>query len=208
LYGPISHPRVQKSLVVAEFNNIALDHTPEFEFGIDNKKPSYLEKFPLGQTPSFEASNGLLLTESSTIAYHLCQANIKTTLLGKTPDELSKIWQYVIYTETSFTAPAFKLFKQKFLNEPLTINEESSNTKEFYKCLEYLDGQLKDKKYLVGDCISFADINLVCNIYLIYQKMMDKEMRVKYSNLTNYYESLIKLDEFKKWIGEVEYEEN
>ena len=46
-------------------------------FGETNKKPEFLNKFPLGKVPAFEGSDGVLLTESNAIAYYVANDELR-----------------------------------------------------------------------------------------------------------------------------------
>ena len=46
-------------------------------FGESNKKPEFLNKFPLGKVPAFEGSDGVLLTESNAIAYYVANEELR-----------------------------------------------------------------------------------------------------------------------------------
>jgi glutathione S-transferase len=59
-----------KAQVIAAINGFEVEITPEFEMGKDNKSEEYLNKFPMGQVPSFEANNGFCLAESGAIALY------------------------------------------------------------------------------------------------------------------------------------------
>jgi len=56
-----------KIRAVASYTGAELN-LPAYEHFVDNKKPEFLAKFPMGKIPAFEAPNGLKLTEGVTIA--------------------------------------------------------------------------------------------------------------------------------------------
>jgi elongation factor 1-gamma len=208
IYASSKDGRAQKSLLAAEYNGLELETTPDFQFGVSNKEASYLEKFPLGQTPAFEGADGLLLTESGAILYHVAQAKKDTTLLGKNPNELAKIWQLILFTESSLIHPPSEIVKANWTGKKLSEEVEKDQFEALFKYLEYLNNFIGSNTYLVGDTISIADINLVCNLNLVYGYVINAEHRAKYSKLTKYYENILNFPEFKKIVGEVKYQHN
>jgi elongation factor 1-gamma len=207
IYGCSVDNRAHKSLLVAEFAGITLETTPDFKPGITNKSADYLLKFPLGQNPAFEGSDGLLLTESAAIAFHIAQANKDTSLLGNDSEELANIWQLILFMESNLTHNESELVKANCLNQKLS--EEFSkklNSASLFNYLEYLNIYIDSDDYLVGNSITLADINLVCNLNFIYGYIINAENRAKYSNLTRYYENMLSLPQFRKVIGEVKYQ--
>ncbi|KAJ2484595.1 hypothetical protein EV174_002303, partial [Coemansia sp. RSA 2320] len=83
LYGPMPNFRNYKPRVVAQFLGLELNTTPNFSFGVDNKTPEYLAKFPSGKVPTFEGAKGINLSDSSAIAYYVAsQAGSDSPLLG------------------------------------------------------------------------------------------------------------------------------
>jgi hypothetical protein len=54
-------------LSAAAIAGLEVDVKP-FEFGVTNKSPEFLDKFPLGKIPAFEGNDGFALTEGASIA--------------------------------------------------------------------------------------------------------------------------------------------
>ncbi|KXN66488.1 glutathione S-transferase [Conidiobolus coronatus NRRL 28638] len=205
LYGPITNPRVQKCILTAEFNGVEIETTPDFKFYVDNKSEEYIAKFPMGQTPGFETSKGTLLSESAAIAFYIAQSKKDTTLLGNDAEELAKIWQLNLYAETAVVESGLDILKPKWFNLTITPEQEAKNYEALYRVLDYLEKYTAGKTYLVGDRISLTDINMMCNLRILYCHIMTNEMRTKYSNVTNYFETLLKVPQFTKVFGEIKY---
>merc|ERR1712126_527467 len=69
--------RAQKALIAAKYRGAELTVAKGFVFGESNKKPEFLNKFPLGKVPAFEGSDGTLLTESNAIAYYVANEELR-----------------------------------------------------------------------------------------------------------------------------------
>ena len=53
---------------MASYAGLTFDIPKDYEHYVDNKKPEFTSKFPLGMIPALETPDGLKLTESSAIA--------------------------------------------------------------------------------------------------------------------------------------------
>jgi elongation factor 1-gamma len=159
----------------------------------------------MGQTPGFKTSKGTLLSESAAIAYYIAQSNPQTTLLGSDAEELGKIWQLNLYSETALVQPMLGILLPRMYNTPITPEQEAKHFESLHRTLVYLNDYTAGKTYLVGDCITLTDINLICNLKLLFACLMTREMREKYANLTSYFEAMLKIPQFVKIIGEVKY---
>ena len=51
----------------AALSGLEID-TPSFEFGVTNKSPEFIQKFPLAKIPVFEDNEGFKLIEGTAIA--------------------------------------------------------------------------------------------------------------------------------------------
>jgi elongation factor 1-gamma len=89
------HARVTKILAAAYLNDLTIVIPEDFAYGVTNKSPEFLAKFPMGKIPALETASGFLLAEGSAIAYYLADSGPKREqLLGKTPEEraLVQMW--------------------------------------------------------------------------------------------------------------------
>ena len=66
LYGIAYASKTQRILAAAKVNGLQLDFV-ETSVPEGSSKPEFKAKFPLGQIPAFEGSDGFLLTESRSI---------------------------------------------------------------------------------------------------------------------------------------------
>ncbi|KAJ1964866.1 Elongation factor 1-gamma, partial [Dipsacomyces acuminosporus] len=107
LMGPMPNFRNYKARIVAKFLGLDLTTTPDFQFGVDNKTPEYLAKFPSGKVPAYEDASGFSLTDSNVIAYYVAsKAGSGSPLLGQTAEETAEILQFILFAEADFTPAA------------------------------------------------------------------------------------------------------
>lgn len=66
LYGDAIVSKVMRIRAAAKVNGLQLDFA-QTKAVVDSGKPEFKAKFPLGQVPAFEGSDGFLLTEARSI---------------------------------------------------------------------------------------------------------------------------------------------
>lgn len=66
IYGAPTVAKVIRVVAAANVNGLELEVVPTLPVQ-DSHKPEFLAKFPLGKVPTFEGSDGFILTESRSI---------------------------------------------------------------------------------------------------------------------------------------------
>jgi glutathione S-transferase len=126
--------------------------------------------------PVLVLDDGSILTEVISICWYLESLYPERPLLGRNALEQAEVlaWDHSIYNE-GFAAVAetlrnsSKAFKGKALPGPLSIEQIPALIERGQVRLaaffDKLDAHIKDRKYLVGDDITFADIDayVVCS---------------------------------------------
>ncbi|CAJ0847791.1 12914_t:CDS:10 [Entrophospora sp. SA101] len=203
IYSYPNNPRVFKVLIAAIYNGVDLE-VSEFEFGTDNKKPEYLNKFHTEKVPTFENTEGdTFLTESGAIAYYVATQKEDTQLLGKDKKETAKVINWIFFAENEITPQA-----STWINPILGIsqyNKASHNlaVDSLKNTLSNLDKILLNQTYLVGDRITLADISVATALYLPFKLVLDSEFRKAHKNISRWYVTLINQPPFKKVLGDV-----
>ncbi|KAJ2083844.1 Elongation factor 1-gamma [Coemansia sp. RSA 988] len=206
LLGPTFNIRNYKARIVANILGIDLATTPSFEMGVDNKTPEFLAKFPAGKAPVFEGVDGFLLSDSTAISFYVAmQSPDSDKLLGYTNQERAKILQYAFFAESELMPAGSKVFHVLFGLIPLVQPTYENAEKELARFLGVLDTLVGEKAFLVGDRITMADIDVACNLVLIYKQYLTAEDRSQYKNLTRYLTDMVSQPAFKEVIGEVVY---
>ncbi|RHN65166.1 putative translation elongation factor EF1B, gamma chain, S-crystallin [Medicago truncatula] len=70
-----------KARIAAEYASVQLQLTPNFEMGVSNKTPQFLDMNPLGKVPVLETPDGPVF-ESNAIARYVARQNNNNTLYG------------------------------------------------------------------------------------------------------------------------------
>ncbi|KAF9233388.1 hypothetical protein BU15DRAFT_27404, partial [Melanogaster broomeanus] len=98
VWGDTCQRQTKVILNIAALNGLDLQQAP-FEFGVTNKSPEFLSKFPYGKIPAFEDSEGWKLTEGTTIARYLSVIGGKSDFLGSNAKETALVDQWTHFAE-------------------------------------------------------------------------------------------------------------
>ena len=81
------------ALIAAQYNNVHI-HTPEFNFGVENKTEEFLKWNPMGKVPVLVTPEGAV-SESTAIARYVARMRNDTALLGATFYEQGQVDQWI-----------------------------------------------------------------------------------------------------------------
>lgn len=162
LHAPPQGYRPLKARLAAAYANVALELTPDFKMGVDNKSPSFLKLNPLGKVPVLETPEGPIF-ESQAIATYVAKkgdASAQAQLLGSDPYSSALIHQWVDFTVNEVEPPRsiwYYTIKGFLPPNPKNIAEAKKDLESAFKLL---DTHFLKNTYLVGHLVSLADITL------------------------------------------------
>ncbi|KAJ3055929.1 Elongation factor 1-gamma 1 [Rhizophlyctis rosea] len=202
IYTYPNNVRVAKVLIAAAYNGLEVEEV-HIQMGVDNKKPEFLAKFPLGKVPTFESNDGFYLYESNAIAYYVASLKQGTTLLGANQKEAAEIQQWITLADNELAPIAaawlFPIFG--------FIPENPANTKkaqeDIKRVLEVLNQHLLKKTFFVGETITLADIVLATSLVQFYRNVFDPSFRAPYKNLNRWFNTVVNQPKVQKVLGEV-----
>jgi len=203
IYSYPNNPRVAKSLIAAQYNNVKVNVKTDIEMGKFNKTPEYLAKFPFGKVPGFEGKDGNLY-ESNAIAYYIASLKKDSGLLGNSPIEAAQVQQYISMSDNEIV-PAVGQWLYPILGFiPYNKNAVNKAQDDVRKVMTILNNVLLKKTYLVGERVTLADIVVFCSLLHPYQKLFDQTYRSAYTNVNRWFLTLANKKQFKNVLGEVE----
>jgi len=163
LYGTSGSPFVRKVQVVLDEQGIAHEHEPVVPF---NVSPEYREISPLGKIPALR-HDGRPLADSSVICAYLERIHPEPRLYPADPYDFARALWFEEYADSALVAVVgAKIFFKKFVgprffNQPTNEAEvQKSIDDELPPLFNYLEGQLGDGSFLVGNAFSIADIGI------------------------------------------------
>ncbi|KAK8064423.1 glutathione S-transferase [Apiospora phragmitis] len=172
IYSYPGNFRVQRAQVVAGINGLESTKTPDF-----------LAKFPMGKIPAFEGADGFYIAEGAAIAMYLAGSGPKAQQLLGAPTELQKrarITEWICFAETELNPqvlPAFVMCVLKYMPYSEQAYNNAANNLE--RALKRVDKAVDggNKKFLVGDELTMADIMVAGPLFFGQGFLIDQKMR-------------------------------
>jgi glutathione S-transferase len=134
----------------------------------DNRKPEFLEKNPMGGVPVLELDDGTFIAESVAICRYFEDLHPEPNLMGKDAKEKAVIemWNRRMEFEVlQMTAGSFRNTSDFFKGRIPQVAEYGAICKNAaVKRLEWLDGELANRKFIAGDRYTIADITALIGI--------------------------------------------
>uniref|UniRef100_A0A6U3WYA0 GST C-terminal domain-containing protein n=1 Tax=Ditylum brightwellii TaxID=49249 RepID=A0A6U3WYA0_9STRA len=190
---PASH-QAFKILIAAEYNGVDVEIAENF----DAAKVASLS--PTGKGPILETPRGILF-ESNAIARFLAKIRSDTGLMGQNVFEEAEVDSWVDFAAREVELPACVWFYPVAGYMPFNEDAYKKAKIDFGKALALLELQLKDKKYLVGDQITLADIAVVSSLVYPMKLVCDKAYVEPYPNVVRWFQSCVDESNFKNVIG-------
>ena len=134
----------------------------------ENRKPEFLAKNPMGAVPVLELDDGTYISESLAICRYLEELNPDPSLFGSDAEERALIEMWTRRMEAEIfqkIAGCFQNTHDYFKGRISQIPEYGEVCKKSaLKSLEWLDGELADRKFIAGDRYTIADIIAMTSI--------------------------------------------
>jgi glutathione S-transferase len=151
---------VRKIQVIMAEKSLAYDQNPVVPFGVSEE---YRKKSPLGKIPCFEDGD-FVLPDSSCIAAYLERTHPTPALLPSDAREYARALWYEEYGDTKLADVCGAVFFQRVIRK-LFLKQDADEERvqqvireEQPPVFDYLDGELADREFLVGNRFSLADI--------------------------------------------------
>lgn len=177
IYG-MSGSRALRSLWAIEETGEAYEHFP-VTYGKDSKEAEYLAVNPNGKVPAL-IDGELSIFESMAINLYLAKHYAKD-LYSTDPSTEAQIIQWSFWGISEIEPLQMPIVLHKFLLPEEKRNEKiiASSSKQLQTPLRVLDEHLANKRWLVGDNFTIADLNLSAVMLLLSMVEFD------YSNFSN-----------------------
>ncbi|KAK5657549.1 hypothetical protein OQA88_3122 [Cercophora sp. LCS_1] len=208
IYSYPNNFRVDRARAIAAINGLQLATDPSFVFGVTNKSPEFLAKFPLGKVPALETADGFRLTEGQAICQFLAESGPKADqLLGSDPRTRAKINEWVCFSEQELVANAIPPLIMVLLK--LVPYDEAWHKRavgNFEGALAKVEAGLQERtsKFLVGDELTLADIMVGGVLAFAGKWLMDAEMRKLAPSVEGYLKDFTSVEEVKANFGDVQ----
>ena len=134
----------------------------------DNRKPEFLKINPMGGVPVLQLDDGTYIAESVAVCRYFEDVKPEPNLMGRDAKEKAVIemWNRRMEFEIlMMTAGSFRNTSDFFKGRIPQVPEYGKVCKEAaLKRLEWLDGELANRKFIAGDRYTIADITALIGI--------------------------------------------
>ena len=162
LIGASASPFVRKARVVLAEKGLAYDHDPMVPFGVSDE---YKRKHPLGKIPVLEDGERVI-PDSSAICTYLEQLQPQPALYPQDPYEHARAVWFEEFADAGLINGTAPFFQERVLG-PIFFKRagdeakvEQAATKTLPPLFDYLERELGDREYIVGDRFTIADVAL------------------------------------------------
>jgi len=191
--------RAYKAQIAAQYSGAQLTVAGEDKFKMNdtNRSEEYVSKFLTGKVPAYENDDGVYLFESNAIAHFLSNEQLR----GKTLAEQSQVLQWVEYGEREIVPTSATLVYPCMGIMQFNKQNNERAKDELKHILQLLNNYLRTRTYLVGERITLADIAVASDLLLLFQWIIEPNLREPYPNVTRWFLTLINQKEFQAVLG-------
>ena len=201
VYGLSYNLRVQKILVAAQYAGVDVTVEEFFpRFASEEVVKEFKQKNPNGTVPVLETPEGYLY-ESNAILRYIARHNDDSKLYGSNTYERALVDQYLDWISFNLEPALIPVVFTYAGYVPYDKNTFNTKLESAKKLLRVVDDRVKQSKYLAGDNITIADIQLATSLSFVYRFIFDEKSRKPFHNLTKWYESVSNEENFKKVLG-------
>lgn len=192
LYGSIVSPYVRKVAIVLDLKNIPYTLETLIPF-IEKDKKKLLNMNPLGKVPVYQEGN-FILSDSSVICAYLEKQYGDSLIYPDAAEHYAKCLWYEEYADSQLipdilTVAFNTLFAARFnvVSDMNAVKNILDN--KLPQIFTYLDYEIGNKKYLVNDRFSLADITIAVP-FLNFEMAGNQVSPKKWANLSRYLDEI------------------
>ncbi|KAK4336991.1 hypothetical protein RND71_044077 [Anisodus tanguticus] len=184
--------RAYKALVAAKFSGTPVEVASDFKYGETNKTDDFLNKFPLGKTPALETKDGQFISDHNAISFYLANDQLR----GSDVVTQSQVLQWLSFADNELLQSVVTLVFPVLKILQVSGDEMKKANEQLTKSINALEKSLNNKKFLVGNQVTLADFAVATYLIPLLQHVWDNEKLAKFKNVNQWFENLIKGDEF------------
>lgn len=207
LHSTNNNKNTSKALIAAEYTGVKVDLAKDFQMGVSNKTPEFLEMNPIGKVPVLQTPDGPVF-ESNAIARYVTKTKPDNPLFGSSLIEYAQIEQWNDFSATEVDANIARWLYPRLGYGVYIPQAEEGAVAALKRALGALNTHLASNTYLVGHCITLADIIMVCNLSIGFRMIMTKSFTKEFPHVERYFWTVVNQPNFCKILGEVKQAES
>ena len=128
----------------------------------------------------------------------------KKELLGQGKLQKAQVRQWIDFASFEIYQCSQSIVYPIFGWKPYCKEEADKANARIKDLLKYLDQQVKDKKFVLGDILTLADVSLFNKLKFFFQLVFPKGLRKKvFPNVNKWFEALAETTEVKRVYGKI-----
>jgi glutathione S-transferase len=187
---------------VAERRQCPAFPKPPGELMVPPAKTDFLEASPFAKMPGFRDGD-FAISDSSAIVHYLEAVKPGPALIPDSPRERARAIWFDEFADTILTAAGTKIFFNRFImprfigQEGDLATAEQAERDELPRVYAYVETQIPESGYLIGDRLTLADIAVVSPIATLGHIGCTIDA-VRFPNLAAYSDRILKRESFAK----------
>lgn len=168
--------------------------TDQVDLGaLEHKNPDFVSYNPMQRVPVLVLDDGSTLSETVAICRYFEETQPEPALMGVDARDKANVEMWQRRVELEFLYPVMHLFRHTHphmakLEVPQVAEWGESNRPRILKMLEFLDGELADRKFIAGDKYTIADITAL--VAIDFMKPAKVERPESLANLARWYDEV------------------
>ena len=201
LIGYRFSPTVQEVLHVVELTKAPVE-LQNVDWEDTEARKTLTTKSPTGTFPFLETSEGVL-SESRAIENYLAE-KYKPELLGQGEMQRAQVKQWIDFASFEIASCAREIIYPIFGWKHYCKEETDKANNKIKELMKVIDQQLNDKKYILGENLTLADVALFCKLKFLFQLSFPKGLREKvFPKVSTWFGLIAETREVKKTYGKI-----
>jgi len=191
-----------KAMVAALYNGVTLQVPENFEVAKHASTPEYRALSPMGEVPCLEVDGGSIHQPEAILRY-VMRANLASQLYGRCPLEQAAVDQFIEFAKTRLEAPlnTWTYPIHDLIKYDHKLVEQAK--KDVPVALGFLESHLATRTFLVGECITGADIACSLSMLDAAVHVFDAKFREPFPNVFRWFMTCVNQKQFSAVIGTI-----
>ncbi|KAG9827231.1 elongation factor 1 gamma, partial [Aureobasidium melanogenum] len=182
---------------------LAVAHAVGFDLEVVETNPQdgmsveYLKLNRLGKTPTFVSSDGTVLTECMAIALHVASQDPESKMLGSGHMDFINIVSWMSLCNSDVVKRMGAWILPLLGVAPYAPEGVEMAKQQTAQAIQIFEDHLQDKRFLVADRLTLADLFCAGLVSFGFAKVFDKVWRARFSCFTAWYEMITALEMYR-----------